>query len=378
MDTCESDIRNYRSSFFFICVGIWTLILCASLLSLAKPVQAQETAPKPYSDKINIPIAFQIYLPLARLDIPFRTGSALLQNGPTVCDIPTNQFCYLLEITCPDLAQNALATLKVGNSLAQTDKGTIIFFSGYTGESFWEGRSMEAQRIIQELRTAGFRTVQLQWANNWWNGAKKMSEGHARLACRPATVTRWVFDNLHSMDTAFCAEGWSDGASALSYTLVQYNLSGLLSSVIFESGPNWTRLDHGCIQDDPAYSSLFYGRNHRKTIDMAFGYPENPQPGEGGPCFNMDASFRGEFMQASILNDRYTYSFPHTHISFMFGDQDQTLTKAHGYYFYTALTQAGTPKLYYTEVSGSSHDIVLLPSGADALRDELINHCKLH
>jgi len=371
-------MRNYQSSFFFFCVGIWTIILSADLLSPAKPVLAQESAPEPYTDNIDTPLAFQIYLPLARLDIPFRLGNALLQNGPLLCEIPTNQFCYLLEITCPDLAQNALATLKVGNSLAQTDKGTIIFFSGYTGESYWEGRSTEAQRIIQELRTAGFRTVQLRWANNWWNGAKKMSEGHARLACRPATVTRWVFDNLHSPDTAFCAEGWSNGASALSYTLVQYNLFVLLSSVVFESGPNWSRLDHGCIQDDPTYSSLFYGRNHRKIIDMAFGYPENPQQGEEGPCFYMDASFRGEFMQASVLNDSYIYSFPNTDISFLFGGQDQTLTKAHGVYFYTALTQAGTPNLYYTELSGASHDIVLQPFGADTVRDELINHCKLH
>ena len=53
-------------------------------------------------------------------------------------------------------------------------------------------------------------------------------------------------------------EGHSNGASQLAYSMTRYGMAEYLDLAVFESGPNWTRLDQSCIQDDPAFSDIFF------------------------------------------------------------------------------------------------------------------------
>src|SRR5919109_5349445 len=121
-------------------------------------------------------------------------GEARLLAGPTDCG---GQRCFTVEVRCPDLIGPDRALLKVGDPLASAPRGTILFTTGGGGTGLWEGFGPDATRVLGELRRAGFRTVQIRWLRAWLDGAAGAREGVGRLACRPATVARWIFDHLN-------------------------------------------------------------------------------------------------------------------------------------------------------------------------------------
>jgi len=121
-------------------------------------------------------------------------GQVQVLSGPDTCD---QEDCYQIEVRCPGLAESERATLKVSGPNDNTPQGTIMFMTGGGGTGLWERFGVDAKRVLGELRAAGFRTVQLQWARGWLVGANEALEGQARLACKPATVARWVYDTLN-------------------------------------------------------------------------------------------------------------------------------------------------------------------------------------
>jgi hypothetical protein len=123
---------------------------------------------------------------------------------------------------------------------------------------------------LAELSAAGFRTVQLQWIDGWLFASPGKEEGHVRLACRPATVARWVHDHLHepSPSAAFCATGNSGGASQISYMLSHYGLEEILAAVVPSGGPPMGRWI-GAAPGDPGFIQL---ESMRKLIDAGFGF----------------------------------------------------------------------------------------------------------
>jgi hypothetical protein len=228
---------------------------------------------------------------------------------------------------------------------------------------------------LNELRAAGFRTVQIRWGANWFGGAFQQLEGQAKLACRPASVARWVHDNLaaNPSGTAFCASGNSNGASQLSYALAQYGLADLFSAVELDGGPNWSRLDYACLQDDPTYQSLWFPLSERNIADWSFGYPYAGT----GPCATQDIASRDKFQEASIAYGAWKYYYPKTMVWFLFGELDNTTTAAHGKFFHQYLEQKGTPLLQMDIISGTDHIVAETPNGANAIRDVLINECRV-
>ena len=149
-----------------------------------------------------------------------------------------------------------------------------------------------------------------------------------RLACKPASAVRWVYDNLHTQapDKAFCMEGHSNGASQAAYALTQYGLASILADVVLESGPNFARLDEGCLRDDPAFQALWYSLNSRSNVDWGFGFPNNGS----GPCAQGDTTFRSAFQHASVAFGNWPYVYPKTMVHFLFGSTDITATAGHG------------------------------------------------
>ncbi len=232
----------------------------------------------------------------------------------------------------------------------------------------------ECPLVLNELRMAGFRTVQLKWATNWLNGAPGQGEGHARLACRPATVMRWVHDNLHTSrpDTAFCAYGHSNGAAQVGFALAQYGMSDILSSVLLDGGPNWARTDKACLQDDPANQALWFDDTERGIADWGFGFPNNGT----GPCALKNTSYRDEFQEASVAFGDWEYIYPKTVVWFVQGALDQTTTAAHGRFFYNHLLKMGSPLVHMSVVPGAPHNTVSTTEGAHTIRDILLNECR--
>ncbi len=123
---------------------------------------------------IAIPVAAQV---------PRPTGTVDVTAGPVACD---GQECYDITVSCPDVSAPATARLKVGGT---PEKGTILFTTGGPGTDLYEGwPGPETPRILDDIRMAGFQSVQLQWVDSWIVGSPGAEEGYARLACRSATV----------------------------------------------------------------------------------------------------------------------------------------------------------------------------------------------
>jgi hypothetical protein len=317
-----------------------------------------------------------------------------LLSGPETCG---DHECYQLEVDCSQVSRSEEVSLKVGAPTnGAAEKGTILFFTGWIGNYWWaEEDALSVMRlagvdsgleqsslwgalsnnaiIVAELRANGFRTVQVKWRRGWFIAEQGQDEDFGKLACKPASVIRWVRDNLHTNTTnAFCATGHSNGASALAYAMTQYQLGGLFSLAVLEGGPNWARLDYSCVLDAD-HADLFGKQGERNTIDWGFGYPNDGT----GICAQQTQAEIERFQNASLAYDQGSFVFPNTLVAFVIGENDATTTAHHGEYFYNWLVDAGTPLLTYETVPGADHFTTGVQAGADVMQNKLLNECRV-
>jgi hypothetical protein len=317
-------------------------------------------------------MTYSVALPLVANGwlVPRALGTVTLVSGPTLCG---DEQCYDIKVQCEQLADPVAATLRVGR-MQDPVRGTIVLASGWTGTYWWEDSGSNYKSIVDRLQAAGFRTAQIRWQTNWWGGASNQLEGDAKLACRPATVLRWVYDNLHpDAGTPFCAEGHSDGASQVGYPITQYGLADLFSLVLFESGPNFVRIDYGCIEDtsDPGHQALYYNTpTGRGLINWSLGLPQNT-----GACVDQDVAFLPYFEEASLAYAMWQYSYPHTMAAFVFGEDDLGTTAAHGLYYYNKVADAGSPLVSMAVVANTGHFVADTQQGMNTILETLFDEC---
>ena len=67
--------------------------------------------------------------------------------------------------------------------------------TGGGGTAWWSEASSLAASFVDSLRADGFVVVQLRWVDPWLASAPGEDAGSGHLACRPATVFKWVHDN---------------------------------------------------------------------------------------------------------------------------------------------------------------------------------------
>jgi hypothetical protein len=267
--------------------------------------------------------------------------------------------------------------LRVGNAGATVPaRGTILFLSGARGTSPWDGGA-EARRILGELRAAGFRTVILQWTSafGWSKSATGCHVGHGRLACRPATAARWIYDNLHTQSAtiAYCATGQSGGSTQIGYMIAQYGLADIISAAVLTGGPPHSRLDLGCLKYDPANQSAWFDEGGSAgLIDEGFGYTADL-----GPCTQSRWSFRKKFQEASIAYGDWQYNYPRTMVWFLLGAQDNTASVGQYAFFQQRLIDAGSPFIRFNTIPNTGHGVQNSPEGANMIRDIMLNECRL-
>jgi pimeloyl-ACP methyl ester carboxylesterase len=297
-------------------------------------------------------------------------GKIKVLSGPTDCD---GQACYQLSVSCPGVAQTEELTLKIGEPMGDPISGSVLFATGWDGTYYWDSADQTAV-IIQNLRAAGYRTIQMKWAHNWFKSRTGLTEGMAKLACRPATVAQWVYQQLHGRenDRPFCAVGHSNGASQFGYAVTQYGEYDLFSAVIFESGPNWSRIDSACLHDDPVNQALFADQDERNTIDWGFGFENNGS----GACAQKNRILRSNFRSASLAFGSWPYSYPELKIGFIFGGDDSSTTAAQGMYYHDLLIASQTPNVTLKVVPGAPHFVTETPEGTQAIEDTIIELCQ--
>jgi hypothetical protein len=301
---------------------------------------------------------------------PRRLGEIRRLSGPTACD---GEECYRIEIACPQVRETAAVRLKVREP-AGAERGTILFASGGSGRALWEEFGAGAASTLDKLHRRGYRLVQLAWEDGWLLGAPGRLEGQQRLACRPATAARWVFDNLHSgADKPLCATGNSGGAAQIAFMLSHYGLEEILAAVVPTGGPPMGRIDQGCLRESADLRQLWYEPGAARTIDRGFG-----EPGDGsGPCASAESGFRRRFERASIAFGEHDFEHPATVIWFVFGENDTGSAVGQGLAYYDRLVAAGSPRLGMSVAPATPHQTPSTRKGARRIFKVLKRHCRL-
>src|SRR5712692_2479824 len=191
-------------------------------------------------------------------------GHALSANGPTVNsssiakplgtfvlgaittpDCPAGFTCNTFTVICPAIAENATGVIAVQKPLGQI-KAVAIFFSGSGGGDWWDKASTEVPAFFQSLLNDGFEVVEVRWLNvGWLEAPVGIQSGQELLASRPATVIKWVHDNMYvplrlhpnAGQCGFCVTGNSGGAAQITYAISSYGIDGIVDAAIPTSGP---------------------------------------------------------------------------------------------------------------------------------------------
>jgi len=201
-------------------------------------------------------------------------------------------------------------------------------------------------------------------------------------ACRYATVTQWIYDNIQN-DTSkpFCATANSGGSGALAYALSQYPTSDILSMAEVTSGPPTGRLDWGC---GCQQGKVAVQCGNASTLGTCFGVADAPV---WDPAYDPNATtgvcsqavtgtlppgglnfFLGDSVEAPGAN----YNLSKTNVHLVFGDADNSSAIPIGQDWFDNITSTKSQAC----VAGGIHSLANTLAGAQQIANDMINLCK--
>ncbi|HYM78381.1 MAG TPA: hypothetical protein VE377_20575 [Candidatus Dormibacteraeota bacterium] len=297
-----------------------------------------------------------------------------------------NGVCQQMTVSCPDLP-DVQAYVKT-NSPTGTSLGTVTYNTGTDGNGLYESIFTFGSTAVQNVLNAGYTTVQIDWGtpfnttqpDGWVLGPG----GVLGAACRYATVTKWIYDNIQANTSLpYCATANSGGAGVLAYALSQYHSSDILSMAEVTSGPPTGRLDWGC---GCLQGKLSVQCGNATTLGTCFGTADGPV---WDPAYNptattgvCTAAVKGTlppgglnfFLGDSVEAPGALYNFPHTFVNLVFGGSDNSSAIPIGQDWFNNIS---TSKAQVC-VAGGVHSIANTLAGAQQVANDLIANCSLH
>jgi hypothetical protein len=285
-----------------------------------------------------------------------------------------------------------------GSALYDNDQPDFFYIDSTTGVSTNGGLS-----VVQGVLNAGFTTAQVSFGSpfndtNTANGWLQGPGGTRRLACRYATVARWVYDNIHNANASapYCATGNSGGSAAIGYAVTEYGLDAIFSMIEPTSGPVMTRLDEGC---SPKGSNNYGGVTAcaNPPLDMSYS------TGSDGTASIVDTAYQSVGANTPTLcadgvnhigpsntlrfqSDSIEYGpskspplpipNPPTAVKVLFGGKDPSTAVPQGETWWVGVGPRPTQKC----VDDAPHAIPASPSGAGAamIVSDIQSLCKVH
>jgi len=296
-----------------------------------------------------------------------------------------NGVCQQMTVSCPDVP-DVQAYIKT-NAPTATPLGTVTYNTGTDGNGLYESIFTFGSTAVGNVLTAGYTTVQISWGSpfntNQPDGWVLGPGGMIAAACRYATVTKWVYDNVQANTSIpMCATANSGGAGALAYALSQYPSADVLSMAEVTSGPPPGRLDWGC---GCTQGKLSVQCGSATTLGTCFGVADAPvwdpaydPTATTGLCTNavkgtLPPGGLNFFLGDSVEAPGARYSFPHTFVNLVFGSADNSSAIPIGQDWFNNIT---TNKAQAC-VTGGMHSMANTQDGALQIANDLINSCRL-
>ena len=214
--------------------------------------------------------------PSSAVSGPWTLGTFVPLTGG-VGDCPAGYLCSNFKVTaCPNVSLDASGELAQASPTSGTPKGVAVFFSGGLGDTWWKtGVGIAADLLTRLHEQDGLVVVQVRWIDSWLKAASGEDAGSAHLACRPATVVKWVHDTIYAPlgltpalgQCGFCITGNSGGASQVSYALSNFGLDTILNAVIPTGGPPHAAQYKGCL---PGFVGYAYNTTQVQHIDLSY------------------------------------------------------------------------------------------------------------
>jgi len=297
-----------------------------------------------------------------------------------------NGVCQQMTVSCPGLP-DVQAYVKT-NTPTGTSLGTVTYNTGTDGNGLYESIFTYGTTAVQNVLNAGFTTVQIDWGTpfntNQPDGWVIGPGGVLASACRYATVTKWIYDNIENDNTSvpYCATANSGGAGALAYALSQYNSSSILSMAEVTSGPPTGRLDWGCgclegklsVQCGSSSSlGTCFGKADAPVWDPAYNPTATTGVCSAGVGGTLPPGGLNFFLGDSVEAPGAVYSFPKTYVNLVFGGADNSSAIPIGQDWFNNISTTKAQAC----VAGGLHSLANTLAGAQQIANDLINLCKL-
>ncbi len=318
-----------------------------------------------------------------KLTDPLGTASGQQISCPTGPGISIGGTCYSVALSCPgttDLNGYLWVNVPAGAAV-----GTVLLTTGGNGEGLYWTSFVYGSNVVNNLLQAGYITVQTSFGGDFTgsqpNGWVTGPGGIRRVACRYATLAKWVQDKINPSGTALCATGNSGGSALIGYALAHYGSASIFKMVEATSGPPISRLDNSCECNqpdlpDPCNPSQSLTQcaglmNAQNYIDPAYTAPICSQAVQSQSTANS-----AQFLSDSTLSPEATLAYPNTAVHFVWGGQDDSSAPVMGQLWQEAIKQQVIPKSNsFSCVADAPHPLPDVLDGAQHIVSDIVSYC---